>query len=144
MKKHLLFLVAIFTILLMGNVMEARAQQTCNVEIKHPTEVKAVISGGATICYGSTTTITITVSGGKAPWTLTLPHGGPATINDTGNDGTEQYTYTTEALTSTTTYNSGDFSLVDANNCTLNTSGQSDLTSLGLIWFSSGSTCLSS
>ncbi len=123
MKKHLLFLIATLMMLLASSVVNAQVNPNpdCNITITHPTRAKAVISGGGTICYGTTTTITITVSGGKAPWKLTIVDENgtkEVTVTDVGNNGSEVYTYTTDALTANITYNSGNISLTDDNSCT--------------------------
>ncbi len=69
----------------------------------------ATISGDNTICAGTSSTITVTLTGGTGDYTVTynsIPHTGPSPI-------------TFNVLPSTTTtYHVSDFTVTDANGCT--------------------------
>ncbi|WP_417237480.1 Ig-like domain-containing protein, partial [Bizionia paragorgiae] len=101
------------------------------ITIQQPDALTAVVSGTTTICSGSTATITVELSGGTQPWAVTFPGQSSATsVTDT--DGTDDnsfsYTYTTEALTSNTTFDSSNVTVIDANNCSSTITGSATVT----------------
>ncbi len=67
MKKFVLLFATM--ILMTGLVEQAIAQ--CTVTLNEPDPLEAVISGDATVCAGEPATITVTITGGTATYTVT-------------------------------------------------------------------------
>src|SRR5205085_6347986 len=55
------------------NIADNTASDPTNVMC--PT-ITAIVSGGGPVCAGNSATVTVTVSGGTAPYTVTLDNGG--------------------------------------------------------------------
>ncbi len=121
MKKFLRAVVTIVILLFLS--LQSFSQI---VTITQPNQLTAQISGSATICSGSSATITVVISGGTQTWTIVYP-GGSATINN-GSTSSYTYTFSTGVLTSTTTYNSGNIILSDSNGCSTNYVGSATIT----------------
>ncbi|MDY0285809.1 MAG: HYR domain-containing protein, partial [Bacteroidales bacterium] len=98
--------------------------------LTEPSELQAVISGDAEICTGESTDISVLISGGTEPWSVTWPGGSDTNITDT--DGTADnsflFTFNTGALTGTTVYNSGNITITDASSCASSTTGSATAT----------------
>ena len=88
---------------------------TCQVvTLTQPTQLTATISGGGgSICSGQSSNITVTISGGTAPYK----------INTIVQSGAGPFTFPVTPG-STTTYTSGNITVSDANSCT-STTGRS-------------------
>src|SRR5581483_3380939 len=83
--------------------------------------VTGTVSGGGTICQGQSATVTVTVSGGTAPYTVELTNGGGIQM---GNGPT--FNFTVNPMT-TTTYMVA-FGSQDANGCPIANSGSATVT----------------
>jgi hypothetical protein len=83
--------------------------------------ITGTVSGGGTICQGQSATVTVTVNGGTAPYTVELTNG---TGIQTGNGPT--FTFTVSPTT-TTTYMVA-FGSQDANGCPITNSGSATVT----------------
>lgn len=81
--------------------------------------VTGTVSGGATICPGSSTTVTVNVSGGVLPYTVKLTNNGET---QSGAPSQTQFVFTVSP-TVTTTYQVDVVASHDLNNCPLSSSG---------------------
>ncbi|UAY52834.1 MBG domain-containing protein [Ferruginibacter albus] len=105
-----------------GSVTASKTQVVDNscqiITIAEPTQLTASISNTvATICAGQSSTITIAVTGGTAPYY----------INGTQQTGAGPFTITVSPI-STTTYNSSNVIVSDSHNCTSSTTGSASIT----------------
>ena len=87
------------------------------VDITEPLALTATISGDATICFGQSTDITVTITGGTAPYT----------INGIGQIGSGPFTVSVSP-TSNTIYDNTNIIVSDAHNCTSLTTGSATIT----------------
>ncbi len=91
---------------------------TCQVvTLTQPAQLIATISGDATICNGGSTPVTVTVSGGTAPYF----------INGIQQTGVGPFTVS-ESPTTTTTYNSSNIIITDSHSCSSTVSGSASIT----------------
>lgn len=81
--------------------------------------VTGTVSGGATICPGSSTNVTVNVSGGVLPYTMKLTNNGET---QSGTASQTQFVFTVSP-TVTTTYQVDVAASHDLNNCPLSSSG---------------------
>ena len=93
--------------------------ETQIVTITEPNALIATISGDATICTGQSTPITVTLSGGTAPYTVTY--------NGTPHTGSSPITFNVSP-TSNTTYDNLNVSVTDSHGCTSSTTGSATVT----------------
>lgn len=87
------------------------------VTLTQPDQLTAIISGDATICTGTSTLITISVTGGTAPYV----------INGVQQTGVGPFTINVSPATNTT-YDNTNIAVTDANNCTSTTTGSAVIT----------------
>jgi hypothetical protein len=106
-----------------GNTASFTVPVACqSVTLNEPAQLTAVISGTASICTGGSTNVTVTLSGGTQPWSVSWPGGSNANIT-----GTEPYAFTIP-VSAGATYNSGNVTVTDANSCGANVSGSAVVT----------------
>jgi CSLREA domain-containing protein len=84
--------------------------------------LSATVSGGGTICPTGTAQVIVTVSGGRAPYTVTLNNGGGT---QTGTSNQTQFSFNVSPA-STTTYSLA--SSTDANGCAITGSSSATVT----------------
>ncbi len=117
-------LTAVNHIIILRRISDNTCLVSKNVTLTEPSQLNASLSGTTSICNGSTTTLALALSGGTQPWSVIWPGG--SNVNVTG---TSPYNFTfSVSPVSTTTYTSADFTISDANGCTVSFSGSATVT----------------